>query len=359
MKCFCAYILNEISKMGQTTSTPADAAKPEELKKVMNSSKVLIPQGSETNLGFVKELVNTLSSANNSEIIMKVVNEYNKNIKDEKMKVNVDNLGKSMDVIKNYHNELANSLKGENAPNLSTLNADKRLATLNGIAELKDSPSTYNAIRNLVEKKLGSVKTKMDAFEFFKENTEIKSVVDKIMNGIVDLNARSMFFEYKYISMYIFMTVFIQHMYNTMDKFMGEVVQLNELRNRYRQQANKEIFDAILDAVDKSGVDITEHLKDHDVLVREKAQELQKKIDTVQTDYRNTIEMNMSSLLEFILKNEKQMADSLMKIVQVEQQKQPSVTLQTPQTPLEQRQQFKGGFVKAGSTFPSSFYKCS
>jgi hypothetical protein len=187
----------------------------------------------------------------------------------------------------------------------------------------------------------------MQNFEFIKENSEIKLVVDAILRGMVDMNSRSMFFEYKYISMYIFMTVFIQHMYNTMNKFMGEVVQLNEVRSRYRQEANKEIFDAILDAVDKSGVDITEHLRDHDIVIKQKASELQKKINDVQENYKQTMEMNMSGLLEYILKNERSMADSLMRVVQ-----------NTPPNSFKSQDQV-GGFVKDGSTFPTSFYERS
>jgi hypothetical protein len=342
--------------MGNTASTkeaPSPTSSPasdhQTYGNTMSKMKLMIGDGSEKNLTFVKDLVASMTSGtNNSELIAEFVNNYNKSLKPENaaMKIELDSLEQPLKVLKEHHNNMGNAKVNSRIEGLRGKQNAERANALRSLPS--DSLSVYNAFLKVAGNKIDPIRTNLQAMPFLQNNPDVKNVVEKIFDGMGSLNARSMFYEYKYISMYIFMTVLVQHMYNTMDKFILEVVELNELRNNYRQQANKDIFDTIFAAVDKSGVDITQHLPKHDDMIKAKTEELQKKIDTVKGNYGKAIETNMQGLIKFILDNDEHLKQSMLQTLSESTKAQAAVPVGVV-----------GGFVKDGSTFPQSFYSLS
>lgn len=333
--------------------TGVKGVKTEDLKtKLDNLTQVVIPENNKSNLDLMKNLVEMMSSTNNTETIMKIVEEYNQRIKNKndpsQKQIETADLKPAMDIIKNYHTNLSTYL---NSPDLAN---DSRNQSVN----------TYKAIKHLVSDKLKPLVDPLLKSDLLDDKPDIKQVVAKIFEHIENVNARSMFFEYKYISMYVFMVLFIQHVYNTMDKVIVDVIALNELRNEYKRRTTSDVINTILNkilgAVEAKGIDITADIQDHDKIINQATASLQTKLQDVETRLKSSLDLNMKELLKFILENEDGMAKDLFHVASMTNGS-PTTQTSGPVTPSSSPfgSRLVGGFIRDGTTMPQAFYDLS
>ncbi len=285
--------------------------KPEQdIATVIVDKKTVIPKDTETNLKFTQELIKALGT-NNTELILQAVDIYNEkfdanNARRIRMEPYATN-------IKNFHTRLVNSIDGSRS--LDGLNSEERISALGNMSELKDATRTFNTMKRYISKEVNVLKDSVVTDGVVAGNREIKTTIEKIFERFSDLKTRNMFFEYKYIQMYLFMSVFVQHVYNTMDKFIVDVISINELKDRYRQEAYKQIFDKLLQMFEIHGDSLNLTVENTDEFFNTLAKGMDKKMDDVKKSYDAAAKASMDDILRFILENENSMTKSLLQLV--------------------------------------------
>jgi len=294
--------------MGQGESKQLAAG--EDVKALLASKSVLMPKETEGNMTFTQQLIQALGT-NNTELILQAVDAYNQkfdanNSRRIKMEPYANN-------IKSFHTRLVDSIDG--ARKLEGLNDDERIKAWGDIPELKDATRTFNTMKKYITKEVDVLKQSVVTDSVVANNQDIKGTIVQIFDRFSDLKTRNMFFEYKYIQMYLFLSVFVQHVYNTMDKFITDVISINGLKDKYRQDAYKQIFEKLLAMYNVRGDSLNLDIENTDQFFNELAQGMDKKMEDIKKSYDAAAKSSMDDILRFILENENTMTKSLMQLV--------------------------------------------
>jgi len=207
-------------------------------------------------------------------------------------------------------------------------------------AKLKDNKQLNEMLRLYYNQRMQDIETRVLNDEVVKSNPEITETVRVIMNNVKSLKVKYKFFEYKYIQMNIFMIVFIQYVYNSMSKFIVDVIAYNQARDAIRQEMTQKIFKATQEIMGASDMQLkpqdAEAINKMISNLQEKVQRDQKEIQDLSGQLKNN---SLSDLLNFVLTSDETLASHIMEGVDkfktgkttfVQQQLAPSVP--TPQT---------------------------
>jgi hypothetical protein len=285
----------------------------------------------------------------------------------------------------NFHNELLSVIDQQMGTNATETQKQEILKS-----KLKDNKALNEMLKMYYSKKLEDVETRVLGDEMVKNSTELSSTVKVILGNVKALKVKYKFFEYKYIQLNIFMIVFVQYVYNSMTKFIVDVIAYNQARDAIRQEMTRKIFKATQEILGASDVE----LKPQDAAainkmissLQERVQKDQKEIQDLSLRVKNN---SMSDLLNFILSSDDALASHVMSSVdkyrqekniplqsqsnpnpnqyparqQGDQQKQnqpkPNYQPQKQQAeqPIVNLQSQNGGFVRDMSMMPQSFFK--
>lgn len=191
-------------------------------------------------------------------------------------------------------------------------------------SKIKDNKQLNDMLSMYYNEKLKNIETRVMNDEAVRGNKELGDTVKTIMSNVKSLKVKYKFFEYKYIQLNIFMIVFIQFVYNSMTKFIVDVIAYNQVRDAFRQEMTQKIFDATKDIMSSSDIQI----KPQDAeAVNKLIQNLQ---DKVRKDQEEIQEMSariknnsMADLLNFILKSDENLASHIIDGVDKYKQNQP------------------------------------
>jgi len=268
----------------------------------------------------------------------------------------------------NFHNELLSVIDQQMGMNATDTQKQEVLKS-----KLKDNKALNEMLKMYYNKKLEDVETRVLSDEMVKNSSELSGTVKVILNNVKSLKVKYKFFEYKYIQLNLFMIVFVQFVYNSMTKFIVDVIAYNQARDAIRQEMTKKIFKATQDIMGASDIE----LKPQDAAAINKM--LASLQDRVQKDQREIQELSlrvknnsMSDLLNFILTSDDALASHVMSSVDKYRQEK-NIPLQSQQNPIQQpqrqqptRQQGEqkqnqqpqnGGFIRDMSMIPQAFYK--
>ena len=167
------------------------------------------------------------------------------------------------------------------------------------------------------------------------DNAVLKTNVEQIMNSVKSLKVKYKFFEYKYIELNIFMILFIQHAYDTIEAFVKNVLAFNNLRDHTREKLVQETLQVMMNIISSADLEIQpsdfDHLSQSMSQLQQhtdkKTKELEESIRQLQTgttDSLNAFIRNLSNDTKTKLKTE--------------------LNNQT------------GGFVRGSTQFPKAFY---
>lgn len=292
----------------------------------------------------------------------------------------------------NFHNQLLSVIDQQTG--MSTATDTQKQEVLK--AKLKDNKQLGDMLKMYYNQKLQDVETRVLSDEMVKNSSELSGSVKVILNNVKALKVKYKFFEYKYIQLNLFMIVFVQYVYNTMTKFIVDVIAYNQARDAIRQEMTQKIFKATQEIMGASDIE----LKPQDAAainkmissLQEKIQKDQQEIQDLSSRLKNN---SMSDLLNFILTSDDALASHVMNSVdtlrQGQGQPQPQPQQQAPtqtqqgQKPQQfQKQQWKqqqqqqqvqplvinqvvnsapkpptqnGGFIRDMSVMPQAFYK--
>ena len=326
----------------------------EEVIKSLADKSVSMPQNMEKDLDLMKQMLSGLSN-NNTELIIAAIDKYNEIYAKDDDKKRVVVSGNILNTIKNFHDKLILSMT-DNKKNISGIvNREERAKEIAGIKELQTAQSTYEEIKKYVNKDVNAIKDTIVKDDVVAYNPAIKATVENIFDKFSEIKARDTFFQYKYIQMYLFLAIFVQHVYHSMDKFIKDVISINALKDRYRQEAYRQIFGKILDLYGSNGdIPDLEDIGSIDKFFQGLSVDMEKKQAEVKKAYEAAQQNSMEGILKFIIENETGMTDTLMKVVKQKEAESKGQSQSGQQS--SPTQPMFGGFVKGGSTFPQAFY---
>ncbi len=209
-------------------------------------------------------------------------------------------------------------------------------------AKLKDNRQLNEMLKMYYNQKLQDIETRVLNDEMVKNSSELSNTVKIILNNVKALNVKYKFFEYKYIQLNLFMIVFVQYVYNSMTKFIVDVIAYNQARDAVRQEMTSRIFKATQQIMGASQIELKPQdanaINQMIANLQEKIQKDQNEIQDLSSRLKNN---SMSDLLNFILTSDETLASHVMGSVDKYRQErsisQPSTP--TPQQPQQPKQQ--------------------
>lgn len=174
------------------------------------------------------------------------------------------------------------------------------------------------------------------------KNEELKNGVNSIMNNVKALKTKYKFFEYKYVELNVFMILFIQYVYQSINTFVIQMSAFNKMRDENRESMFKEamnVMSGMLKELDIS--DNKESLTDMLTALKQKIKTNDEEINKKMKDVMVLTTESLSSYLNALTDTTKD---------------QISQALQKQQGGKKKKTKQRGGFVRDFSKFPQAFY---
>lgn len=315
------------------------------------------PNGVVEKLKGLGEVINYFND-NDTSSLETFIDKYNQQVS-AKDQIDVGPEIKAM--MMNFHNQLLTVIDTQ----LVGATTNEKQQALK--AKLKDNKQLNEMLRLYYNQRMQDIETRVLEDEVVKANPEITDTVRVIMNNVKSLKVKYKFFEYKYIQMNIFMIVFIQYVYNSMGKFIVDVIAYNQARDTIRQEMTQKIFKATQDIMGASDMQLkpqdAESINRMIANLQEKIQRDQKEIQELSGQLKNN---SLSDLLNFVLTSDETLASHIMEGVDkfktgkttfVEKAVQPStaqVQVQArPPVPTQTQPQTKPNVAKIPYTKPA------
>ena len=200
-------------------------------------------------------------------------------------------------------------------------------------SKLKDNKQLNEMLRLYYNQKMQDVEERVLGDEVVKGNKDISDTVKTIMNNVKSLKVKYKFFEYKYIQLNVFMIVFIQYVYNSMSKFIVDVIAYNQTRDAIRQEMTQKIFQATQEIMGASDIQLKP--EDADAInkmignLQDKVKKDQQEITQLSGQLKNN---SLSDLLNFVLSSDESLASHIME--GVDKYKETKGVVQRPQTQM-------------------------
>lgn len=261
------------------------------------------PNGVVEKLKGLGEVINYFND-NDTSSLETFIDKYNQQVS-AKDQIDVGPEIKAM--MMNFHNQLLTVIDTQ----LVGATTNEKQQALK--AKLKDNKQLNEMLRLYYNQRMQDIETRVLEDEVVKANPEITDTVRVIMNNVKSLKVKYKFFEYKYIQMNIFMIVFIQYVYNSMGKFIVDVIAYNQARDAIRQEMTQKIFKATQDIMGASDMQLkpqdAESINRMIVNLQEKIQRDQKEIQELSGQLKNN---SLSDLLNFVLTSDETLASHIM-----------------------------------------------
>lgn len=198
-------------------------------------------------------------------------------------------------------------------------------------SKLKDNKQLNDMLKMYYNQKLQDVETSVLNDEMVRGNKDISDTVKIILNNVKSLKVKYKFFEYKYIQLNVFMIVFIQYVYNSMSKFIVDVIAYNQTRDAIRQEMTQKIFKATQEIMGASDMVLkpsdAEAINKMIFNLQDKVRRDQQEITDLSSKLKNN---SLSDLLNFVLTSDETLAAHIMEGVDKYKQK---TSVGVPTTP--------------------------
>lgn len=256
----------------------------------------------------------------------------------------------------NFHNQLLQVIDSQ----LTTATAEEKKEVLK--ARLRDNRQLDDMLRMYYNQKMKDIEMRVMNDDAVKNNPEVFDTVRAIMNNVKSLKVKYKFFEYKYMQLNVFMIVFIQYVYNSMTKFIVDVIAYNQTRDAMRQEMTKKIFQATQQILGASDIQLkTEDAEAINKMIhnlQEKVQKDQQEIQELSSKLKNG---SLADLLNFVMTSDETLASHIIEGVEKYRSvtTPASVSLTSGQKSTQAPNQAPtqtGGFLRDLSVLPTAFY---
>ncbi len=267
------------------------------------SPQFTAPEGIVEKIKGLGDVINFFND-NDTSSIENFIDTYNKQVS---VKEQIDIGPEIKGLMLGFHNQILEVIDGQLIGATST----EKQQVLK--SKLKDNKALNDMLRLYYNQKMQDVETRVLNDEVVKSNPEITETVRVIMNNVKSLKVKYKFFEYKYIQLNVFMIVFIQYVYNSMGKFIVDVIAYNQARDAIRQEMTQKIFRATQEIIGASEMQLkpqdAEAINKMIVNLQDKVQRDQKEIQELSGKLKNN---SLSDLLNFVLTSDETLASHIM-----------------------------------------------
>jgi hypothetical protein len=196
-----------------------------------------------------------------------------------------------------------------------------------------NSPDILNYLESYYQDDVKSQFDKIIATPGIKDNKVLVDNLSTIVKTLSVLRAKYRFFEYKYIQMNIFLLMFVQHSYSSIDKFIDNVLEFNQKRDSIREQTLRNTLDAMIGIVNASDINVDP----------KEFTALNKMLDDISAEMRAKQAATKEELDRMAQQPKLELQQTL---------KAMELSASSPGTTLQ-----NGGFIRAQTTSPQSFYE--
>lgn len=232
--------------MGASTSTPVTTDNAGNVNADKLSMEIVLDQGVKKQIDKLSEYVSMFNS-NDVKPLLQVIDDYKLNLETSTGKKYELNNVKTF--VGKFHQELLDKISKD----FPTMNESEKQAKLS--EKLKDK-TLPDYLKNIYDNKLGELRGEVMKSPIVVKDAKMTQSIDRIFTDITGLKSKYKYFEYKYIQLNLFLIVFIQHTYNTMENFINTVLAYTVTRDTARSDALRELIDLLLEIMKQAELSI-------------------------------------------------------------------------------------------------------
>lgn len=211
-----------------------------------------------------------------------------------------------------------------------------------------DVTKIFNALKEYYAEDIDDVFETFNKAAGIKGNDQVKNSVAGIAENIKNMKVKYRFFEYRYIQMNIFMLMFIQHTYDTIEKFTKDVIEFNKQRDNAREEAINDFINSLTTIMKSADMRIDEKdFNQLDALMNDMTSNIKSKQDDFNSKLRDIQQITQDNIKGFI--------SALSDATKVEIQDHLNQTSRRPEYTRPSGQ--RGGFIRGSSMMPKAFYE--
>ncbi len=238
--------------MGASTSTPVTNDNIANVNSDKLSMEIVLDKGVKSQIDKLSEYVSMFNS-NDVKPLLQVIDDYKINLETSTGKKYELNNVKTF--VGKFHQELLDKI----AKDFPTMTEQEKQLKLS--EKLKDK-TLPDYLKNIYDNKLGELRGEVMKSPIVAKDAKMTQSIDRIFTDITGLKAKYKYFEYKYIQLNLFLIVFIQHTYTTMDNFINTVLAYTVSRDTSRSDALRELINLLLEIMKQAELNIDQ--KDFD-----------------------------------------------------------------------------------------------
>lgn len=335
------------------------------------SMEIVLDKGVKQQIDKLSEYVSMFNS-NDVKPLLQVIDDYKINLETSTGKKYQLNNVKTF--VGKFHQELLDKI----AKDFPTMSESEKQIKLG--EKLKDK-ALPDYLKNIYDNKLSELRSEVMKSPIVIKDAKMTQSIDRIFTDITGLKSKYKYFEYKYIQLNLFLIVFIQHTYNTMDKFINTVLAYIVTRDTSRSDALRELINLLLEIMKQAELNIDQ--KDFESIeqlmsvvegsIKEKQVSLGQAVEKARVEA-------LDEMLKLVMTHHDMFSDKVAQnletppindefynnftVRQPQASRSRSANVRTENTtilpPNDKRnpgpQQF-GGFVRDHSRFPQAFYE--
>lgn len=324
----------------------------------------------------VKEQIDKISeyvkifNTNDAHALLDIVKDYKLDL--ETLTNRQYDLGNIDKFVTSFHQELLNKISSDN-PRYS--NSEKKNMLKQ---QLKENTKLPEYLKNMYDESLEKKKTEIMSFPLIAKDNETKKNIDALFTNITSLKSKYKYFEYRYIQLNLFLIIYTQHTFTTMDNFVNNILFYIKQKNDIQRDAIKKLIALLLQIMNQAELTIDQkNFEIIDDLMSVMEKQLLEKESYLSSKLESTAEKAKGELLDVLDRGgvafanssalpEDNTTDPYFNVTEedIEKFKKTPYNVRTmneiksavPPQYNGGKKTHKGGFVKGNSVFPEVFY---
>lgn len=273
------------------SSSKADNANSENANANRMSMEIVLDKGVKQQIDRLSEYVSFFNK-NDVDSLLSVVDTYANNLKTSTGQTyQLSNIKR---FVGKFHEELLEKIT-KDSPNMT---AEEKKVQLG--EKLKDS-KLPDILKTTYDERLSKLKTEILGSPLVVKDRQMGQSIERIFTDITGIKSKYKYFEYRYIQLNLFLIVFIQHVFSTMDKFINSVLAYTVTRDRTRQDSMRQLIDLLLEIMRQAELNIDQ--KDFEA------------IDKLMSVVETEIKQKQKNLGEAVDKARVEALDEMLKLV--------------------------------------------
>jgi hypothetical protein len=261
----------------------------------------VLDEGVKKNIDQLQTYVSQFND-NNVDQLMNVVKKFPLRLKDKNGNENPYDFGKIEQFVQQFHTDLLKHIQKNNA-NLSRDEISEKMKE-----KVKDKKNLPDYLKGIYTDNLEPFKQEILKNDVVSKDAKLKSNIESILNNITGLKSKYRYFEYQYIQLNLFLIIFIQHTFHTLDKFIGTVMSYTVNQNNERSDSIRKLVDLLINIMNQANLQLDQENFDAidnmmnlvESEIKKKQGSLQKAIDNARVEAMDEMIRNLVNAEEYM-----------------------------------------------------------